>query len=120
MQIARNPDSVPLAERFQIAQYLRRELSEHLRQAFLPKFSDLRHASKVADVSEVTDQEMFDKMTAAIQADEFAAQLFGKLFRYLDSIERETRTLLKVRDGDDEDEETDDELVDEEDEDDDD
>lgn len=91
-----NPDSLPLAERFHVAQYLRRELSEHMRQAFLPKFSDLRHASKVLDVEEVTDQEMLDKMLASLQADEFAAQLFGKLFRYLDSIERETRSLMGV------------------------
>lgn len=96
MDIVRNPDSLPLAERFQAAQYLRRELSEHLRQAFLPKLSELRHASKIADVREVTDQEMYDRMLAALQADEFAAQLFGKLFRYLDSIERESRKLLGV------------------------
>lgn len=98
MDIVRNPDSLPLAERFQTAQYLRRELSEHLRQAFLPKLSELRHASKIADVKEVTDQEMYDRMLAALQADEFAAQLFGKLFRYLDSIERESRKLLGVPD----------------------
>ncbi len=96
MEIARNPDTLPLAERFHVAQFLRRELSEHLRQAFLPKFSEMRHVSKILDVKDVTDQEMYDKMLAAIQADEFAAQLFGKLFRYLDSIERETRKLLGV------------------------
>ena len=98
MQVVKNPESVPLSERFLAAQYLTRELSEHMRQAFLPKLSDLRHASKVMDVKEVTDQEMVDKMKAALQAEDYAAQLFVKLFRYLDSIEQETRRLMGVND----------------------
>lgn len=97
MDIVTNPDLLPLAERFSGAEQLRRELSEHLRQAFLPKLSDLRTASKESDVRVVTDQAMSDKMTAVLQADEFAAQLLGKLVRYLDSIEHETRSLMGIR-----------------------
>ena len=46
-----DPENFPLVERFHKAEYLARELSEHLRQAFLPKLSSLRHASKVFDVA---------------------------------------------------------------------
>lgn len=94
MEVARNPDTVPLAERFQVAQHLIRELDEHLRQAFLPKLSELRAASKVDDVNEVSDQEIFDKLTAVIQADDFSAKIFGRLFRYLDSIGRDSKEVL--------------------------
>ncbi len=98
MEVAVNPEAVPLNERFQAAQFLMRELSEHLQQAFLPKLTDLRSASKIAGVEEVTDQAMYDKMLAAMQADDFAGQLFEKLIRYLVSIERETGVMLGVRD----------------------
>lgn len=94
MQVAENPEQVPLAERFHAAEFLRRELSEHLQQAFLPKLSDLRSSSKVYDVRQVTDQAMLDKMNAVLQAHEFAAHLFDKLTKYVDSIQKETRSLL--------------------------
>ncbi len=100
MEVAANPEAVPLNERFQAAQFLMRELSEHLQQAFLPKLTDLRSASKTADVEEVTDQAMYDKMLAAMQADEFAGKLFETLIRYLVSIEKETGVMLGVRDPD--------------------
>ncbi|MFN8709787.1 MAG: hypothetical protein ACK526_14455 [Planctomyces sp.] len=96
MEIAKDPETVPLAERFQAAQFLSRELEEHIRQSFLPKLSALRSASKVDDVEEVSDQEMFDRLTAVIQSDEFAARLFGRLFRYLESIARDTREVTGV------------------------
>lgn len=96
MQVADNPEQVPLAERFHAAEFLVRELSEHLQQAFLPKLSDLRSSSKIYDVRQVTDQAMLDKMNAVLQADEFAANLFDKLARYLESIQKETRSLLGV------------------------
>ena len=44
-----NPDNSPLVERLHKAEHIARELSEHLRQAFLPKLHDLRSASKVFD-----------------------------------------------------------------------
>ncbi len=89
MQIKEDADNLPLVERFHTAEYLARELSEHLRQAFLPKLSDLRSASKVYDPESVTDQAMLDKMTGVLQAEEFANDVFGKLSRYLESIERD-------------------------------
>ncbi|MBL8817110.1 MAG: hypothetical protein JNL58_13865 [Planctomyces sp.] len=96
MEVAENAENLPLAERFHAADYLVRELSEHLQQAFLPKLSDLRSASKIYDVKQVTDQAMLDKMTAVLEADEFAAKLFDKLSRYLESIQKETRTIMGV------------------------
>ncbi len=91
-----NPESIPLVERFHRAEYLARELSEHLRQAFLPKLHDLRSASKVFDPAEVTDQEMLDRMTAVLAAEDFATGIFDNLLKHLRSIERETKQILGV------------------------
>ena len=96
MEVAKNPDTVPLAERFQAAHFLIRELTEHLQQAFLPKLSELRSASKVDDAKEVSDQEIFDKLQSTLSADEFSAKIFGRLFRYLESIARDTKEVTGV------------------------
>ena len=89
-----DPENFPLVERFHKAEYLARELSEHLRQAFLPKLSTLRHASKVFDGAQVSDQEMLDKMTAVLNAEDFASGVFDKLIVYLRSIEKETKAII--------------------------
>ena len=92
-----DPENFPLVERFHKAEYLARELSEHLRQAFLPRLSALRHASKVFDPEQVSDQEMFDKMTAVLSAEDFASDVFDKLIVYLRSIEKETKGIMGVQ-----------------------
>jgi hypothetical protein len=92
------PEDFPLVERFHKAEYLARELSEHLRQAFLPKLSELRHASKVSDVTEVTDQAMLDRINAVLGAEDFASDIFEKLMMYLRSIESETKEIMGVTD----------------------
>jgi len=92
-----SPENYPLVERFHKAEYLARELSEHLRQAFLPRLSALRQASKVSDPAEVTDQTMLDNMTAVFAAEDFAADIFEKLIKYLHSIEQETRQIMGVQ-----------------------
>lgn len=94
MDVSRDPGTLPLAERFLICQMLVRELNEHMRQTFLPRLSALRHASKEPDVDVVTDQEMLDRMTTAVQADEYTQRLFDYLMRCLQSIEIETRSML--------------------------
>lgn len=91
-----DPENFPLVERFHKAEYLARELSEHLRQAFLPKLSDLRHASKVFDPVQVSDQEMLDKMIAVLNAEDFASDVFDKLISYLRSIEKETKVIMGI------------------------
>ena len=93
-----SPEDFPLVERFHKAEHLARELSEHLRQAFLPKLTDLRQASKVTDAEEVTDQTMLVKMTAVLNAEDFASGIFDRLLKYLRSIERETKQIMGVTD----------------------
>lgn len=93
-----NPENIPLVERFHKAEYLTRELSEHLRQAFLPKLSELRHASKEMDAATVTDQEMLDRIRALLAAEDFANDVFSKLIKYLRSIEQETKHIMKLDD----------------------
>jgi len=92
-----NPEHHPLVERFNRAEYLARELSEHLREAFVPKLSELRTASKVLDVDEVSDQQMFDRMNSLLSAEDFAKDVFDNLMRYLRSIERESRKVMGLR-----------------------
>ena len=89
-----SPDNFPLVERFHKAEYLARELSEHLRQAFLPKLAQLRQASKIMDAAEVTDQTMLDNMNAVFAAEDLASDIFEKLIRYLRSIEKETHEIM--------------------------
>jgi hypothetical protein len=91
-----SPDNFPLVERFHKAEYLARELSEHLRQAFLPKLAQLRQASKIMDAAEVTDQTMLDNMNAVFAAEDFASDIFEKLIRYLRSIEQDTHEIMGI------------------------
>lgn len=91
-----SPDNFPLVERFHKAEYLARELSEHLRQAFLPKLAQLRQASKIMDAAEVTDQTMLDNMNAVFAAEDFASDIFEKLIRYLRSIEKDTHEIMGI------------------------
>ncbi|MBL8808552.1 MAG: hypothetical protein JNM43_00120 [Planctomycetaceae bacterium] len=91
------PENYPLVERFHKAEYLARELTEHLQQSFLPKLSELRHASKVYDPASVSDQEMLDRMTALMASEDFANGVFDKLLKYLRSIEAETKQIMGVK-----------------------
>lgn len=90
------PQNLPLVERFHRAEYLARELSEHLQQTLLPRLSELRHASKVSDPAQVSDQEMQDRITALLNAEAFAADVHQKLLKFLQSIEQDTRRILNL------------------------
>lgn len=94
MAITAKPNDFPLGERFRKAEYLARELSEHLRQAYLPKLAALRVASKVYDPEEVSDQEMLDHMLAVLQADDFTSEVYEQLDAFLQSIRDEMSSLL--------------------------
>ena len=91
-----NPDNLPLAERVNKADFLARELSEHLKQAYLPKLSQLRSSSKRLDPEEVSDQTMFDQMSAVVNAEEFASNLCMRLMKYLQSIQKDAKKVLGV------------------------
>lgn len=93
-----SPEDFPLVERFHKAEYLARELSEHLRQAFLPRLAQLRQASKITDAAQVTDQTMLDNMNAVFAAEDFASDIFEKLIRYLKSIETDTKGIMGIHD----------------------
>ena len=80
---------IPLSERLKKAEYYARELSEHLRQSYLPKLGDLRSSSKVFDETVVSDQQMLDRIQGVLQADEFAVDVYRKLNRHLEIIRDE-------------------------------
>ncbi|MCP4782413.1 MAG: hypothetical protein GY903_05255 [Fuerstiella sp.] len=87
-------ENLPLGDRLKKADHLARELSEHLTQAYLPKLTDLRAATKIYDAEEVSDQQILDQTLAVLQAEEFTADLYGKLRLYLDSIKAEMSPML--------------------------
>ena len=91
-----NPDSLPLVERINKAEYFARELSEHLQQAFLPKLVDLRSSSKKLDPDQVSDQTMYDKMAAVVHAEEFSEEVFSRLILYLESIQKDAHEVLGI------------------------
>ena len=64
-----------LVERLKKADYVSRELSEHLRQASLPKLTGLIRACREYDVTAVSDQQILDRIHAVFEADEFADKL---------------------------------------------
>ena len=80
---------MPLSERLKKAEYYARELSEHLRQSYLPKLGDLRSSSKVFDETVVSDQQMLDRIQGVLQADEFAVDVYQKLNGHLEIIRDE-------------------------------
>ena len=91
-----NPEKLPMVDRFHRAEHLIRELSEHLRQSLLPRLSELRQSGKVFEATEVSDQELLDRMQAVLQADEFARTLHQRLQLFLKSIEREADRILNL------------------------
>lgn len=89
-----SPDaSLTLQERIKKADYLTRELSEHLRQASIPRLTALRNACKTNDEHQVSDQKVFDRTIAVLEAEEFARNLHETLEGHLKVIAEQTREL---------------------------
>ena len=91
-----NPDNLPLVERITKAEHFARELCEHLQLAFLPKLADLRSSSKRLDPEVVSDQTMFDQMSAVVTAERFASGIYVRLLRYLESIQKDASGVLGI------------------------
>lgn len=87
-------EDMTLQERLKKADYLTRELSEHLRQGYLPKLAALRSAAKVYDPKDVSDNQILDLTLAVLEAEEFTDRLHRKLGAYLGSITEEMRGML--------------------------
>ena len=85
---------MPLSERFRRAEYYARELSEHLRQSYLPRLRDLRSASKIFDEDKVTDQQMFDRIRNVLEADRFTDDVYRKLKAHLEIIRDEMQEIV--------------------------
>lgn len=91
---------MPLSERLRKAEYYARELSEHLRQTYLPRLGDLRSASKVFDANEVSDQQMLDRIQNVLQADDFAGDVYRKLNEHLEIVRDEMQYVVSGADSD--------------------
>jgi len=87
-------EHMPLSERLKKAEHYARDLSEHLRQTYLPNLGQLRMASKVFDENEVSDQQMYDRIQNVLQADEFAGDVYRKLNAHLEIIRDEMREIV--------------------------
>ena len=90
----KNFNELSLDERLSKANYLSRELSEHLRQSYLPKLATLRSDSKVYDPVEVTDQRILDGALAVLEAEQFADDLYAQLHTLMDSITEQMRDMV--------------------------
>lgn len=89
-------EDMTLQERLQKADYLNRELSEHLQQAYLPKLAALRSVAKIYDPAEVSDNQILEHTLAVIEAEDFTEKLYVKLRECLDSISKEMGPMLFV------------------------
>ena len=87
-------EDLSLDERLKKANYLARELSEHLRQSYLPKLATLRSDCKVYDPVEVSDQRILDGALAVLESELFADDLYVKLRLLLDTIVGEMREMV--------------------------
>ncbi len=85
---------LPLSERLKNAEYLARELSEHLRQSYLPRLAELRNSCRVYDVNRVSDQQMFDQIQEVLKSDEFAQDVYARLSAHLTSVRDEMHHLV--------------------------
>lgn len=83
-----------LDERLKKANYLSRELSEHLRQSYIPKLTRLRSDSKIYNPVEISDQRILDGALAVLDAELFTDDLYSKLRGLLDSIITEMREMV--------------------------
>lgn len=92
-------DDMPLVDRLKRANYLTRELSEHLKQAYLPSAAALRTASRHLDVADVSDQEVLDCTLSMLEAEDFTADLYKQLTDCLQSIRVDMKDILHVEEG---------------------
>ena len=97
-QLMADLQHMPLSERLSKVEYYARELSEHLRQSYLPKLGDLRSASKIFDENEVSDQQMLDRIQNVLQADEFAGDVYRKLNAHLEIVRDEMEHVVSGED----------------------
>ena len=96
MSTSKRMENMPLVDRLKMANYLTRELSEHLRQAYLPSSAALRTASRHMDPGDISDQEVLDCTLSMLEAEEFTADLYQKLTDCLQSIRSDMRDILHV------------------------
>lgn len=89
--------NMTLQERIKSADYLARELSEHLRQAYIPKLTALRSAAKVLDPDQVSDRQIFDRAVAVLEAEEFTAEIHDKLHDHMTRIIQQSEVELLGR-----------------------
>lgn len=89
-------DNMPLVDRLKLANYLTRELSEHLKQAYLPSAAALRTASRHMDPDDVSDQEVLDCTLSMLEAEDFTADLYRKLTDCLQSIRTDMQEILRI------------------------
>ena len=91
--------NMTLSERLKKADYLTRELSEHLRQGCIPKLSTMIRASRESDAAVVSDQQILDHTLGVLEANDFADGLYKQLRDCLDSIRHEMQPLLFARES---------------------
>ncbi|MFV0442499.1 MAG: hypothetical protein ACK5Q5_02905 [Planctomycetaceae bacterium] len=90
-------ETMPLRDRIREAERLARELTEHLELGFLTKIHAARSLTRKEGQTggeHVTDISVRTAVDAALTSHEYTVELTRKLDRLLDSINRETNSLV--------------------------
>jgi len=84
-------EQLTLRELFSNAEWLSRELNEHLEQAFLPRLRAVEDVVKSyanpAERDEIADSSVRSRMAALIGSDDYSQKLISRLERHLLAIE---------------------------------
>jgi hypothetical protein len=94
-------EQLTLREMFANAEWLIRDLTEHLRQSFHPKSRALielvRTFNVPAERDSISDGVVRSQVAALLASDEYSQALFQKLDRYLAAIEERSQTAISAK-----------------------
>lgn len=94
-------EQLTLREMFANAEWLIRDLTEHLRQSFHPKSRELielvRTFNVPAERDAIADGVVRSQVAALLASDEYSQVLFQKLDRYLAAIEERSQTAISAK-----------------------
>jgi hypothetical protein len=94
-------EDLTLREMFSNAEWLIRDLTEHLQQSFYPRSRSLldlvRTFNNPAELDAVPDGTVRSQVAALLGSDEYSQTLFQKLDRHLAAIEERSQTAISAK-----------------------
>lgn len=94
-------EQLTLRELFTNAEWVVRELTEHLEQSFHPKLQALQEMvksyAKAEERDQTPDSTVRTQVAAVLSSDDFSAALFEKLEKHLEAIDERSRQAAKEK-----------------------